>query len=788
MVMYPLNSKILNRMRHFFFITYLLLSYSSFAQQYTISGYIKDAKTGETVIGANIYDINNPNIGTVSNLYGFYSITLLKGNYDLKCSYLGFTPQEIHFDLDKNIEKTIELTEGIIIKEVVITAKEKDHNVKSTEMGTVALPIESIKKLPAIMGEVDILKALQLLPGVMSAGEGSAGFYVRGGGPDQNLVLLDEATVYNPGHLLGFFSVFNADAIKNTTLIKGGMPAQYGGRLSSVVDIQMNEGNNQNFGMEGGVGLIASRFTIEGPIKKNKSSFILSARRTYVLDLLQPVINKTKFAGTNYYFYDLNAKFNYTFSDKDKIFFSSYFGRDKFIFNSNERDFIFEMPYGNSTATARWNHVFNPRLFMNASLVYNDYNFNVNGGQREFQLSVKSGVRDWNAKLDFDYFQSTKHTIKYGFNYTYHRLSPNIVRATNGDIEFTNNLTPKYAHEYAIYGSDEFKINARLSINYGLRLSAFTQVGPYNSSVDTSKKYGTLEPVKTYTGIEPRVNVRYILNNTTSLKAAITRSNQYLHLVSNSTSTLPVDVWVPSTELVKPQLGLQFALGYFKNFKDNNYEFSIETYYKDLQNQIDYPDNYVNNASKDVEQSFVFGKGRAYGVEFFLKKSKGKLNGWIGYTIARTERSFPDIENGKTYPSTYDRTHDVVVVANYNLSKKWDFNANFTFATGNTFTPLRSLYFINQNINIDYGSRNSVRLPSYHRMDVGVTYTPNPNSTKKFKSSWTLSVYNVYNRLNPFFVYYNIDTNFNKGNVKATAFQVTLFPIIPSVTWNFKFK
>jgi CarboxypepD_reg-like domain/TonB dependent receptor/TonB-dependent Receptor Plug Domain len=775
-------------MKHSYILLVLIFSIPIFSQQYTISGFIKDSKTGETILGANVYDKNNTNNGIVTNNYGYYSLTLPKANYTIVYSYIGFNNQEVNITLDKDVQKNIELSDGILMQEVLITAEEKDKNVSSTEMGTVTLQTETLKKLPAIMGEVDILKALQLLPGVKSAGEGGSGFYVRGGGPDQNLVLLDEATVYNPGHLLGFFSVFNADAIKNTTLIKGGMPAQYGGRLSSVVDIQMDEGNNQKFGMQGGIGLIASRLTMQGPIVKNKSSFILSARRTYILDLLQPVISKTKFAGTNYYFYDLNAKFNYTFSDKDRLYFSSYFGRDKFLFNSVDRDFNFEMPYGNSTATVRWNHVFNPKLFMNLAGIYNDYKFNIDGGQQEFRIKVFSGVKDWNGKLDFDFYPNPRHSMKFGINYTYHTLTPNITRATNGEVEFANKLTPKYAHESAIYVNDDYKISQKLTVYAGLRFSAFTQVGPYKSSIDTNKTFGSLEPVVTYTGIEPRISMKYSLDKASSIKAAITRSNQYIHLVSNSTSTLPLDVWVPSSELVKPQIGWQYALGYFKNFNDNTYEFSIETYYKKLQNQIDYPDNYVNRPARDVEQSFVYGSGQAYGVEFFLKKSKGRLNGWIGYTLSKTERSFPEIENGRTYPSTYDRTHDIVVVASYKVNEKWELNANFSYATGNTFTPLRSIFIINNNTNIDYGPRNTARLPNYHRMDLGVTFTPKPNSTKRFKSSWTLSVYNAYNRLNPFFIYYNIDNNTGNGTLKGTAYKVTLFPIIPSITWNFKIK
>ena len=759
---------------------------AAFSQNFTLSGYVKDEQTGETLIGVNVYNTASVAQGASTNTYGFYSLTLPKGKYKIKVSYVGYADKEFEVDLSADMQKNIAITEGVVMQEVVITADPKDKNVSSTQMGTVTMPMENIKKMPALMGEVDILKSIQLLPGV-KAMEGSSGFYVRGGGVDQNLVLLDEAVVYNPGHMLGFFSVFNADAIKNTTLIKGGMPAQYGGRLSSVVDIQMKEGNNQSYGVEGGIGLIASRLTVEGPIQKDKSSFMVSARRTYALDLAQPFINKTKFAGTNYYFYDLNTKMNYTLSDKDRLFLSGYFGRDKLIFNAQERGFKFDMPYGNATATLRWNHVFNPKLFMNVSAIYNDYNFQITGGQDIFKLKIYSGIRDYNAKVDFDWFASINHTIKYGINYTYHRLTPNVANFTNGDQSFTNSdkLKPKYAHETAAYFADVWKVMPSLTFELGARLSAFQQVGPYYSSIE-GKQYSAGEPVKMYTGFEPRFAGKFTLDEVSSLKFGVTATTQYLHLVSNSTSSLPTDVWVPSSELVAPQRGVQYAMGYFRNFKDNMWETSVEVYYKDLKNQIDYPEDYINSNAEDIEKSFVFGKGKAYGAEFFIKKAKGRLNGWVGYTWSRTLRKFPAINKGKEYPSTYDRIHDVVVVASYQINKKWDFNGNFVFATGNTFTPLKSLFFIDQQLNIDYGDRNSLRLPNYHRLDFGATFTPKPDK-KGFKSSWTFSVYNTYNNSNPFFVYYDIKNSFEKGTAKATAYQVTLFPIIPSVTWNFKF-
>ena len=765
------------------FICYLLGAQTKF----TLSGYIQDGNTGETLIGANVFIKSDQNIGAFSNNYGFYSLSLSPGTYDLVFTYLGYNNKEVQIKLDASQKLNINLTEGVELQEVVVTAEEEDKNVQSTEMGTIELPVEDIKKLPALFGEVDILKSLQLLPGVLSSGEGNAGFYVRGGGPDQNLVLLDEAVVYNSGHLLGFFSVFNADAIKNTLLIKGGMPANYGGRLSSVVDIQMKEGNDKNYEIEGGIGAVSSRLTVQGPIQKNKSSFIISARRTYALDLAQPFINDTDFAGTNYFFYDLNAKFNYKFSDKDRLFLSTYFGRDVLSFKSNVNDFSFDLPYGNGTATLRWNHVFSDKLFMNVSAIFNDYDFQFRGGQAEFEAKLNSGVRDWNGKIDFDYFMNPKHSLKFGANYTYHRLTPNIATGTDGTETFSNNLEPKFAHESAIYILDDYKINNQLAINYGLRVSSFTFLGPYTSPFD-GRVYERNETVKTYYGIEPRVSMKYRLNPTTSLKAGFALTKQYIHLVSNSTSTLPFDVWVPSSESVQPQTSLQYALGYFKNFSDNQYEGAIEVYYKDLQDQIDYGENFVNNPANNVEQEFVFGNGRAYGIEFFLKKRKGNFNGWMGYTLSRTERTFPDINEGRTFSATYDRTHDVSLVLNYQLNKKWEFGAILVYGTGNTFTPVQSLYFIGQDVVPEYGVRNAARVQDYHRMDLSATYTPKPESTKAFQSSWTFSVYNIYNRRNPFFIYYAFNIDQETLTASANGYKVSLFPVIPSVSWNFKFK
>ena len=782
----------MNKVLLYFFITGVLVvsSLAATAQQnFTISGYVKDLESGETLIGTNIFLENDQSTGTVTNTYGFYSITLPAGQYRLVFSYLGYQNKITEIDLTENRELNMEMSSGIEMKEIVIEAKEneEDENVQSTSMGRVNLPIEQIKITPALLGEIDILKTIQLLPGVSAAGEGSSGFFVRGGGADQNLVLLDEAVVYNSGHFLGFFSVFNADAIKNTTLIKGGIPAVYGGRLSSVLDIQMKDGNNQNFEGEGGIGLISSRLTLEGPIVKGKSSFLISGRRTYGFDLAQPLIRQTDFAGTNYFFYDFNTKFNYQFSQRDRVYLSGYFGRDVLNLAQPGRDFEFKLPYGNATATLRWNHVLNDQLFFNLSAIYNDYQFKAGFKQEEFKFDVFSGVRDFNVKLDFDYFASNQHLFKTGVQGTRHKLTPNIITGSSGDVEFESIAEAKYGNEYAIYVQDDWRLSPFLRINLGLRGTLFQQVGPYHSSL-SGIDYNSGEVVKTYNSLEPRIFINTTLSDLSSIKAGVTATTQYLHLVSSSTSTLPADVWVPSSDKVKPQRGWQYALGYFRNFDHATYETSVEVYYKSLKDQIDYRESFTENSVDQVEDDFVFGNGEAYGMELFIRKSKGLLNGWVGYTLSRTERTFPDIENGRTYPSTYDRTHDMSLVVNYIWSKKITVGGIFVFATGRTFTPIERIYLIGGEFQTDYGSRNSQRLEPYHRLDLSVTFTPKPDVKKNFKSQWVFSIYNCYNRKNTFFTYTDYETDLESGTATVKAFKVAIFPILPSVTWNFKFK
>ncbi len=750
-----------------------------------LSGYVRDAASGESLPGANVFDLDDPALGTTTNPYGFFSLTLPAGPHTLRISYLGYRDTTLQLDLRENTRLNVALEPGITIQEVVVRSDEGERALTDPGMGTVALPVENIRQLPVVFGEIDVLKTLQLLPGVLSAQEGNAGFYVRGGGPDQNLILLDEAVVYNSGHMLGFFSVFNGDAIKNTTLIKGGMPARYGGRVSSVVDIQMKEGNDKKLGVSGGIGLIASRLTVEGPLKKERSSFILSGRRTYAFDLAQPLLDNTDFAGTNYFFYDLNAKVNHRFSDRDRLFLSAYFGRDVLRFRASERDFFFDLPYGNQTATLRWNHLFGDRLFLNLSAVFNEYEFEFHGGQDDFVADVYSGVRDWNLKADFDFYPTPEHHLRFGTNYTWHRLTPNVASATNGEENFSNDLLPVFAHESSLYLSDEWQPRPHLTLYAGLRLNYFLQTGPYTSKLD-GRTYEKGEPVKGYLNPEPRLSLAWRLDARNALKAGLTLANQYIHLVSNSTNTLPADVWVPSTERVKPQTGWQYALGWFRNFPRKDLEASVELYYKALDNQIDYREDYVNDIADDLENEFVFGSGRSYGLELFLKKRSGRLNGWVGYTLAKTERTFPDINEGKTFPATYDRRHDLSIVAQYRLNDRWTLAATFVYGTGNAFTPLKSLYFIERTLNPEFGARNSARLEPYHRLDLSATLHPKNQKDKPWKSSWTFALYNAYNRKNTFFLFYDFQTNFEQGTARAEAFKVALFPIIPSVTWNFR--
>ncbi|MFZ1784684.1 MAG: TonB-dependent receptor [Ferruginibacter sp.] len=782
---------------HFLILLSVVCSFSARAQnKYTISGYVKDSLNGETLIGATII-VQGQSRGINSNLYGFYSITLDEGKYVLICSFIGYRYKAVSIDLKSDTKINFDVLPKISLsEEVVVSTKKRDANVKNAQMGKFTLPMEQIKSIPAFLGEVDLLKTIQFLPGVRNAGEGSAGIYVRGGGPDQNLILLDDAPVYNSGHLFGFFSIFNADAIKNVTLIKGGMPAQYGGRLSSVLDVSMKEGNNQKFQVEGGIGVIASRLSIQGPIKKNKSSFIVSGRRTYIDALTKPFIKSTsQFKGSGYYFYDLNAKVNYIFSDRDRLYLSGYFGRDVFDFANGKQSLNINIPWGNATGTLRWNHVFNKKLFGNTTAVYNNYNFSFNAIQNDFEIKLASGIRDISLKQDFDLYPYTGHKLKFGGIYTYHKFIPSLVSGRQDSTVFKpNNAQVKYGHEAALYLQDDWEINEKLKIHAGLRYSWFQQTGPYtiyqtdpNGNRLDSTVFGSGKAVKTYGGFEPRITARYALNDETSLKGSVTRNLQYIHLVSNAGTTLPTDIWVPSTYKVKPQISWLYALGLFKNFKDNMYETSVELYYKQMENQIEYKEGYTPSGLEDTENSFVFGKGWSYGAEFYINKSRGRLTGWIGYTLSWTWRKFADLNFGDKYPAKYDRRNDMSVVAMYELNKKWKLSASFVFGSGNAVTLPQRFYIVGGILTQEYSRINEYRLPSYHRLDFAAILTPKKNIKRKWKSEWVFSVYNAYNRRNPYFVYFDQSGSPLNGTLEIQAKQVSLFPVIPAITWNVKF-
>lgn len=780
----------------FFICNFTSVKLSQAQEKHTVSGYIKEGKTGEYLIGATVY-IKELLKATTTNQYGFFSITIEQGKYNVVVSYLGFSDFVQEVQLDKDLRLNISLETKIILsQEVVITGERNDKNTQSTNMGRVEMEVAEIKKLPAFLGEVDILKALQLLPGIQSAGEGNSGFYVRGGGPDQNLILLDEAVVYNASHLFGFFSVFNADAVKNVELIKGGMPANYGGRLASVIDVSMKEGNNQKYQVDGGLGLISSRLTIQGPILKDTSSFIISGRRTYIDLLAAPFVKESSpFKGSGYYFYDLNTKLNYRFSDKDRFFLSGYFGRDIFSYNNKKAGFEVGIPWGNATASARWNHLFGDKLFMNTTAIFSDYNFEFEATQSDFEFKLFSGIQDWNAKVDFNYYPNIRHNIKFGTNYIYHTFVPSNATAKQGEVVFdTGDITKLYAHDAAIYVTDDFDVTDKLRINAGLRYSFFQHVGPFDRyvknemgrTIDTIS-YRPGEKIVQYGGWEPRAAIRYSLSRKSSVKASYTRNYQYIHMASLSAVSLPTDVWVPSTSLVKPQLGTQYALGYFRNFKENEYETSVEFYYKEMKNQVEYKEGALpeDDIKENPDNSFTFGNGTSYGSEFFVKKRTGKFNGWIGYTLSWTTRQFPEINGGKVFYAKFDRRHDVSVVLSYELSPKWTFSTIFIYGSGNAITLPVERYIIEGRIVNQYGPRNSYRMAPYHRADISATY--NRKKSEKFESSWNFSVFNVYNRYNPYFIYFTNEGDLNKGELKITAIQVSLFPVLPSITWNFKF-
>lgn len=798
-------------MKHFRLIFLFCITLSSaFSQEkVTLSGTITDGKTGESLSFAKVY-IRSINSGTVSNSYGFYSLTVPKGSYDVKFSLSGYDSIVQTLNLNADLSLNIELLEQTLeLGEVQVNAKQGE-NVNSTKIGQIELDVNKIKTLPAFMGEVDIIKTIQLLPGVSSASEGGQGFYVRGGGPDQNLVLVDEAQVYNASHLFGFFSVFNADAVKSVNLIKGGMPANFGGRMSSVLEVNMNEGNNKSYHLKGGLGIISSRLTFEGPIKKDVGSFIVSARRTYIDVLMKGFIPKSSpFAGSGYYFHDFNFKANYRLSKKDKLFLSGYYGKDQFTFANTTDDFSVKMPWGNGIAALRWNHIFNPKLFMNVTGTFTDYQFKFISAQEQFKAEFMSGIKDVGGKFDFSYFPNIRHKVKWGGEYVFHTFTPASVSASQDSVVFDTGLAQNLkSHESAVYLLDEFDITEKLRVNAGLRYTTYQFVGPFTRFIngalngqDSTIQYKRNEVIKFYQGLEPRFSFRYLFKDNSSFKGAYSYNYQFVHLTSLSAVSLPTDIWFPTTDIAKPQKGWLATMGYFKNFKQDMFETSVEVYYKKMNNLIEYKQGALpqDNVNDNTDNLLVFGEGWSYGLELFIKKSLGKLTGWIGYTLSKTDRYFPDLQ-AEIFPAKYDRRHDVSIVAGYKLNERWTFGATFIYATGNTLTLPTSWYVQDQDLLFNYGSRNSTRMAPYHRLDLSATWYDKPNKKvfdekknemvevpKKFRSNWSFSVYNVYNRANPYFLYIDNDGDLLKGDFKITVKQVTLFPIIPSVTWNFEF-
>ncbi|MEM6298525.1 MAG: TonB-dependent receptor plug domain-containing protein, partial [Bacteroidota bacterium] len=727
--------------------------------------------------------------------YGFYSLRLPAGSYTLRISYIGFQTVERKVELNQNFTLDLELSEeGVVTDVIEIIGEAEDESVKSVSMSKNELEIEQVKVIPAVFGEVDIIKTLTLLPGVQNASEGTSGLYVRGGANDQNLILLDDAPVYNASHLLGFFSVFNPDAIKDVQLYKGGIPAQFGGRLSSIIDIRMREGNNKNFEASGGIGSISSRLTLEGPIVKDKSSFMISGRRTYA-DVFLNFSNDPDINSNTLYFYDLNAKANYRLSEKDRIFVSGYFGRDVFKF-----DDAFGLNWGNATATIRWNHVFNQRLFLNTTLIYSnfDYGFDIDDGSQNFEW--RSSLQDYELKTDFTYFLNTKNTISFGMTQIFHRFEPAQIKPLDDSSIFEEfGLDEAYAWENAFYIGNEQEINDKLSVQYGIRYSSFQNVGKGveyvygeggeisdDNIVDTVTYDGGISGRNFYQGLEPRLGIRYSLDKVSSIKASYNRTRQYIQIASPNTAGLPFDRWIPAQRYLEPQIADQVALGYFRNFADNRFETSVEVYYKYMDNQFDVRDGGEILINNNVEDALLVGDAWSYGAEFLIRKNLGQTTGWISYTLSKTQRKIDGINGGQAYSPRYDRRHDIAFVLTHQFNDRITLGFNWVYATGAAVSFPVGKYEI-EGRNLEYYDpldRNGDRMPAYHRADVSLTIDGKNKKDRRWQGSWNFSLYNMYNRKNAFSIYFRE----NEDNPNQTeAVQTTLFGIIPSVTYNFKF-
>jgi len=792
---------ILKKIAFLFFV--LLTSIYSYSQQkFTINGTIADANSNETLIGVNV-SIPELKTGVTTNEYGFYSLTLPKGIYKVQVTYIGYQTIEETVDLNKNVKNNFTLISNeTVLKEVVILDNKNATMIKKPEMSVNKLSISTIKKMPVVLGEVDVLKSILLLPGVTNAGEGASGFNVRGGGADQNLILLDEATIFNSSHVFGLFSVFNPDAIKDLKLYKGGIPARFGGRASSVLDIYQKDGSSKKFHVNGGIGLISSRLLAEGPIKKDRGSFLIGGRSSYA-HLFLKLSEKQK--NNSAYFYDLNTKLNYKLNPNNNLYLSGYFGRDVFSLNKS-----FTNIFGNSTLNLRWNHLFSEKLFSNLSLIYSDYYYGLDIDFVGFKWN--SGIKNYNIKYDFKNYISDKFKLNYGINAIYYNFNPGVIQPSNekSGINFQQ-LDKKYAFEPALYINAEQEISKKISLSYGLRYSLFYRLGQstenlyannnpvifntdmqiYEKATPTETKfYEKNQVIQNYGNIEPRFSVGFEFNENQSLKASYNRMVQYLQLISNTSSPTPLDVWTPSDNYIKPQIADQVALGYFRNFKENSYSLEVETYYKEVQNRLDYIDGANLVANNAIEQVILNGKLRSYGLEIMLRKNEGKLNGWISYTLSKSEQQTPGrnatetgINGGNWYNSVYDKTHNIAITGSYILNKKWSFGSNFIFQTGQPVTYPNSQYEYLGITIPSYGLRNENRLPSYHHLDVSATLTPHKNNKRNWKSEWVFSIYNLYNRKNAASINFrqNIDTGENE------AIKTSIFGMVPAVSYNFKF-
>jgi len=752
----------------------------------TLSGTVKDAQTGEDLTGATVRLVELPGVGAAANAYGFYTLTVPAGTYTVEASFVGYRAQPRQVTIGQSQRLDFRLSPGgQELTEVLVTGRSAQANISKAQSGVEVLDLKQIAKVPVLFGEKDVLKTLTLLPGIKSAGEGSSGFSVRGGNVDQNLILLDEAPVYNASHLLGFFSTFNSDAIRDLTVFKGGMPAQYGGRLSSVVDIKMKDGNNQQLHGSGGIGLIASRLALEGPLVKDKGSFLLTGRRTYADVFLKLSKNETT-KSASLYFYDFNAKANYTLSPTNRLYFSGYLGRDALGVGN------FGNNYGNQTATLRFNHLFTDKLFSNTSLIFSKYSYQINIRVNNQDFSIDSDIKDWNLKQDFEYSPSASQTVRFGAQAIYHTITPGHVTAATDAAVNPTPARPNYSLETAAYASYEWHATEQLDFTTGLRLSDFSLLGAgtysaydTNGKVLSSQQFGAGEVIKDYVNLEPRLAASYQLTPATALKAGYARNVQNLHLLSNSASSSPTDLYVPTSLNVKPELADQLSAGYFRQLGASRaYTFSAEVYYKWLQRQVDYRDGTQLQGNQDVESTLLYGRGRAYGIEFLLRKDTGRLTGWLGYTLSKSQRQFDAINGGGWFNARQDRPSDLSVVAVYQLNDRWSLAGTFVASTGNAVTyPVGKYYVAGQAVSL-YGARNADRLPAYRRLDLGATYEKPHQEGHRFHSSWNFSVYNALARENPYSITFETDPN---DPTKTQAVQTSLFRLVPSATYNFSF-